>query len=113
MGKSTTQGSQFTSEVFTYLVLSNDIKLSTAGKSRACFHRMTLDKCLIRKSIFQSTIHSIDLYKYFDYHNYRKRHKGMQTLSKNEGCPKLHFFIFKIYVDYPFFEHLPKKPLFP
>jgi putative transposase len=43
----TDQGSQFTSEVFTHLVLSNDIKLSMDGQrqdDRQCLYRASVEK---------------------------------------------------------------------
>jgi len=82
----TDQGSQFTSEVFTHLVLSNDIKLSMDGKGRA------IDNVFIERlwrSVKYESIYlnppdtGIDLYrqlnKYFDYYNNRRRHQGIDN----------------------------------
>ena len=82
----TDQGSQFTSEVFTHLVLSNDIKLSMDGKGRAIDNVFIerLWRSVKYESIYLNPPDSgIDLYqqlsKYFDYYNNRRRHQGIDN----------------------------------
>ena len=82
----TDQGSQFTSEIFTQTVLSNDIKLSMDGKGRA------IDNVFIERlwrSVKYESIYlnppdtGIDLYKqldhYFDFYNNTRRHQGIDN----------------------------------
>ncbi|TKD54392.1 IS3 family transposase [Flavobacterium sp. ASW18X] len=82
----TDQGSQFTSEVFTRLVLSNDIKLSMDGKGRA------IDNVFIERlwrSVKYESVYlnppdtGIDLYQqlktYFDFYNNKRRHQGIDN----------------------------------
>lgn len=82
----TDQGSQFTSEVFTKCVLSNEIKLSMDGKGRA------IDNVFIERlwrSVKYECIYlnppdtGLDLYKlvdnYFKYYNNERRHQGINN----------------------------------
>ena len=82
----TDQGSQFTAEVFTQTVLSNDIKMSMDGKGRA------IDNVFIQRlwrsvkyeSVYLNPPNSgIDLYKqlkqYFDFYNNTRRHQGIDN----------------------------------
>ena len=82
----TDQGSQFTSEVFTSTVLSNDIKLSMDGKGRA------IDNVFIERLWRSVKYESVylnppdsggDLYKqltqYFGYYNNQRRHQGIDN----------------------------------
>ncbi|WP_337251679.1 IS3 family transposase [Maribacter halichondriae] len=82
----TDQGSQFTSEVFTRSVLSNEIKLSMDGKGRAIDNVFIerLWRSVKYESIYLNPPDSgIDLYeqlkKYFDYYNNRRRHQGIDN----------------------------------
>ena len=82
----TDQGSQFTSEVFTHLVLSNDIKLSMDGKGRAIDNVFIerLWRSVKYESVYLNPPDSgIDLYrqlnKYFDYYNNGRRHQGIDN----------------------------------
>jgi len=82
----TDQGSQFTSEVFTHLVLSNDIKLSMDGKGRAIDNVFIerLWRSVKYESVYLNPPDSgIDLYrqlnKYFDYYNNERRHQGIDN----------------------------------
>ena len=91
----TDQGSQFTSEVFTHPVLSNDIRLSMDGKGRA------IDKVFIERlwrSVKYESIYlnpqdsGIELYqqlnRYFDYYNNRRRHQGIDNQIPLNGYLK-------------------------
>jgi len=82
----TDQGSQFTAEVFTQTVLSNDIKLSMDGKGRA------IDNVFIERlwrSVKYESVYlnppdtGMDLYKqldhYFDFYNNTRRHQGIDN----------------------------------
>jgi putative transposase len=82
----TDQGSQFTSEIFTDYVLSNDIRLSMDGKGRA------IDNVFIERlwrSVKYENIYlnppntGIDLYKqlnqYFHFYNNERRHQGIEN----------------------------------
>jgi putative transposase len=82
----TDQGSQYTSEVFTKIVLSNDIKLSMDGKGRA------IDNVFIERlwrSVKYESIYlnppntGIDLYhqlnNYFSFYNKQRRHQGIEN----------------------------------
>lgn len=82
----TDQGSQFTSEVFTQCVLSNNIRLSMDGKGRA------IDNVFIERlwrSVKYESIYlnppdtGLDLYKlldnYFKYYNNERRHQGINN----------------------------------
>jgi putative transposase len=80
----TDQGSQFTSEVFTSYVLSNEIKLSMDGKGRA-IDNVFIER-LWRSVKYESTylnppVSGIDLYKqlddYFTWYNTKRRHQGI------------------------------------
>lgn len=80
----TDQGSQFTSEVFTNTVLSNDIKLSMDGKGRAIDNVFIerLWRSVKYESVYLNPPDSgVDLYKqltqYFDYYNNQRRHQGI------------------------------------
>ncbi len=82
----TDQGSQFTSEVFTRFVLSNNIKLSMDGKGRAIDNVFIerLWRSVKYESIYLNPPESgIELYeqlnKYFDYYNNRRRHQGIEN----------------------------------
>lgn len=82
----TDQGSQFTSEIFTHFVLSNEIKLSMDGKGRAIDNVFIerLWRSVKYESIYLNPPDSgIDLYqqlkKYFDYYNHRRRHQGIDN----------------------------------
>lgn len=82
----TDQGSQFTSEVFTDTVLSNDIKLSMDGKGRAIDNVFIerLWRSVKYESIYLNPPSSgIDLYKqcewYFNYYNNERRHQGIEN----------------------------------
>ena len=82
----TDQGSQFTSEIFTHLALSNDIKLSMDGKGRAIDNVFIerLWRSVKYESIYLNPPESgIDLYqqlkKYFDFYNNRRRHQGIDN----------------------------------
>lgn len=82
----TDQGSQFTSEVFTDLVLSNDIKLSMDGKGRAIDNVFIerLWRSVKYESVYlnppESGIHLYEqLKKYFDFYNNRRRHQGIDN----------------------------------
>lgn len=82
----TDQGSQFTSEVFTRFVLSNNIKLSMDGKGRAIDNVFIerLWRSVKYESIYLNPPESgIELYeqlnKYFDYYNNRRRHQGIDN----------------------------------
>lgn len=82
----TDQGSQFTSEIFTHLVLSNDIKLSMDGKGRAIDNVFIerLWRSVKYESIYLNPPESgMELYqqinKYFDYYNNRRRHQGIDN----------------------------------
>ena len=82
----TDQGSQFTSEIFTDYVLSNDIRLSMDGKGRA------IDNVFIERlwrSVKYENIYlnppntGIELYQqlnqYFHFYNYERRHQGIEN----------------------------------
>ena len=82
----TDQGSQFTSEIFTDYVLSNDIRLSMDGKGRA------IDNVFIERlwrSVKYENIYlnppntGIDLYQqlnqYFHFYNNERRHQGIKN----------------------------------
>lgn len=82
----TDQGSQFTSEIFTDLVLSNEIKLSMDGKGRA------LDNIFVERLWRSVKYESIylnppnngkDLYDqlktYFNFYNNERRHQGIEN----------------------------------
>jgi len=82
----TDQGSQFTSEIFTDYVLSNDIRLSMDGKGRA------IDNVFIERlwrSVKYENIYlnppntGIDLYQqlnqYFHFYNHERRHQGIKN----------------------------------
>lgn len=82
----TDQGSQFTSEVFTSFVLSNEIKLSMDGKGRA-IDNVFIER-LWRSVKYESTYlnppeSGIDLYKqldnYFSWYNTKRRHQGISN----------------------------------
>ena len=82
----TDQGSQFTSEVFTSTVLSNDIKLSMDGKGRA-IDNVFIER-LWRSVKYQSVYlnppdSGVELYKqlnhYFGYYNNQRRHQGIDN----------------------------------
>jgi putative transposase len=82
----TDQGSQFTSEVFTKLVLSNNIRLSMDGKGRAIDNVFIerLWRSVKYESIYLNPPDSgIDLYKqlnnYFEYYNTERRHQGIHN----------------------------------
>jgi putative transposase len=82
----TDQGSQFTSEVFTHTVLSNDIKLSMDGKGRAIDNVFIerLWRSVKYESVYLNPPNSgIDLYqqlkKYFNFYNYTRRHQGIDN----------------------------------
>ncbi len=82
----TDQGSQFTSEVFTNLVLSNHIELGMDGKGRAIDNVFIerLWRSVKYESIYLNPPDSgIDLYqqlkKYFNYYNNRRRHQGIDN----------------------------------
>jgi putative transposase len=82
----TDQGSQFTSEIFTDYVLSNNIRLSMDGKGRA------IDNVFIERlwrSVKYENIYlnppntGTDLYQqlnhYFHFYNYQRRHQGIEN----------------------------------
>lgn len=82
----TDQGSQFTSEVFTHLVLSNNIKSSMDGKGRAIDNVFIerLWRSVKYESIYLNPPESgIDLYeqikRYFHYYNNERRHQGIDN----------------------------------
>ena len=82
----TDQGSQYTSEVFTDTVLSNDIKLSMDGKGRAIDNVFIerLWRSVKYESIYLNPPSSgVDLYKqcqwYFNYYNNERRHQGIEN----------------------------------
>ena len=82
----TDQGSQFTSEIFTNLALSNDIKLSMDGKGRAIDNVFIerLWRSVKYESIYLNPPNSgVDLYKqlsiYFNFYNYERRHQGINN----------------------------------
>lgn len=82
----TDQGSQFTSEVFVNLVLSNGIRLSMDGRGRAIDNVFIerLWRSVKYESIYLNPPESgIDLYEqlkeYFDYYNNRRRHQGIDN----------------------------------
>lgn len=82
----TDQGSQFTSEIFTQTVLSNNIKLSMDGKGRAIDNVFIerLWRSVKYESIYLNPPESgIDLYKqcqrYFQYYNHKRRHQGIDN----------------------------------
>ncbi len=82
----TDQGSQFTAEVFTSLVLSNGIKLSMDGKGRAIDNVFIerLWRSVKYESIYLNPPNSgIDLYKqlntYFYFYNNQRRHQGINN----------------------------------
>ena len=79
-------GSQFTSEIFTNLALSNDIKLSMDGKGRAIDNVFIerLWRSVKYESIYLNPPNSgVDLYKqlsiYFNFYNYERRHQGINN----------------------------------
>jgi len=96
----TDQGSQFTAEVFTSLVLSNRIKLSMDGKGRAIDNVFIerLWRSVKYESIYLNPPNSgIDLYKqlntYFYFYNNQRRHQGINNqipvkryLSKHQNA---------------------------
>ena len=82
----TDQGSQFTSEVFTQMILSNEIKLSMDGKGRA------IDNVFIERlwrSVKYESVYlnppntGLDLYtqldNYFYFYNNERRHQGIDN----------------------------------
>ena len=82
----TDQGSQFTSDVFTSTVLSNDIKLSMDGKGRAIDNVFIerLWRSVKYESVYLNPPDSgVDLYKqlnqYFGYYNNQRRHQGIDN----------------------------------
>jgi len=82
----TDQGSQFTAEVFTQTVLSNDIKLSMDGKGRAIDNVFIerLWRSVKYESVYLNPPNSgIDLYQqlkqYFDFYNNTRRHQGIDN----------------------------------
>ena len=83
----TDQGSQFTSEVFTHFVQSNNIKLSMDGKGRAtdnAFVELLWRSVKYEKLYLNPPKDGMDLYQklkdYMEYYNYQRRH---QSLSDN------------------------------
>ena len=89
----TDQGSQFTSEVFTSTVLSNDIKLSMDGKGRAIDNVFIerLWRSVKYESVYLNPPDSgVDLYKqlnqYFGYYNNQRRHQGIDNQIPFERC---------------------------
>lgn len=83
----TDQGSQFTSEIFTHFVQSNNIKLSMDGKGRAtdnAFIERLWRSVKYEKLYLNPPKDGMDLYQklkdYMEYYNYQRRH---QSLSEN------------------------------
>jgi len=77
----TDQGSQFTSEVFTNLVLSNDIKLSMDGKGRAIDNVFIerLWRSVKYESIYLNPPNSgIDLYQQLNNYFLVKNHENLK-----------------------------------
>lgn len=82
----TDQGSQFTSEIFTNIVLSNDIKLSMDGKGRAIDNVFIerLWRSIKYESIYLNPPNSgLNLYhqldNYFYFYNNERRHQGIDN----------------------------------
>ena len=82
----TDQSSQFTSEIFTHTVLSNDIKLSMDEKGRAIDHVLIerLWRSVKYESVYLNPPNSgIDLYRqfkgYFNFYNDTRRHQGIDN----------------------------------
>ena len=82
----TDQGSQYTSEVFTRTVLSNNIKLSMDGKGRAIDNIFIerLWRSVKYESIYLNPPNSgVDLYQqikgYFKFYNIERRHQGIEN----------------------------------
>ena len=83
----TDQGSQFTADIFTNYVLSNEIKLSMDGKGRAtdnAFIERLWRSVKYEKLYLNPPTDGMDLYQklkeYMEYYNYQRRH---QSLSDN------------------------------
>ena len=80
----TDQGSQFTSEVFTNVLLTNGIKISMDGRGRA-FDNIFIERLwrtVKYEEIFLNDYSSISeakekLKKYFDYYNYERHHQSL------------------------------------
>jgi putative transposase len=82
----TDHGSQFTSEVFTHTVLSNDIKLSMDGKGRAIDNVFIerLWRSVKYESVYLNPPDSgTHLYRqldyYFNFYNHQRRHQGIDN----------------------------------
>ena len=80
----TDQGSQFTSETFTGLLLANDIKVSMDGKGRALDNIFVerLWRSVKYESVYLNrweTVHEAQtgLKKYFDFYNYERPHQSL------------------------------------
>nr|WP_255416081.1 DDE-type integrase/transposase/recombinase [Reichenbachiella sp. MSK19-1] len=81
----TDQGSQFTSEVFSNFVLSQDIKLSMDGKGRAidnAFIERLWRSVKYEKLYLNPPKDGMDLYllvaEYFNYYNMERRHTSIE-----------------------------------
>jgi len=92
----TDQGSQYTSEVFTTTVLSNNIKLSMDGKGRAIDNVFIerLWRSVKYESVYLNPPESgVDLYyqmrNYFGFYNNDRRHQGIDNQIPGQRYQKL------------------------
>ena len=87
----TDQGSQFTSEVFANYVLNQEIRLSMDGKGRAtdnAFIEVLWRNVKYEKIYLNPPKDGLELYElcdeYFDYHNEKRRHSGINNNRPSE-----------------------------
>lgn len=87
----TDQGSQYTSEIFTNLVLSNKIKLSMDGKGRAIdnvfierFWRSVKYESIYLNPPNDGFVLFEQLKEYMEYYNNERRHQGIENEIPNE-----------------------------
>ncbi len=91
----TDQGSQFTSEIFADYVLGEQIKLSMDGKGRAtdnAFIEVLWRNVKYEKIYLNPPKDGLELYQlcteYFDYHNKKRRHSGINNNTPLELIDK-------------------------
>jgi putative transposase len=87
----TDQGAQFTSEIFSGYVLSQEIRLSMDGKGRAidnAFIERLWRSVKYEKLYLQPPVDGVDLYRlvleYFQYYNNERRHQGIDNKIPHE-----------------------------
>lgn len=87
----TDQGSQFTSEMFTSVLLSNDIAISMDGKGRAIDNifverlwRTVKYENIYLKSYRNGHELEIGLVEYFDFYNYTRKHVSLSNMTPGD-----------------------------